>query len=118
MCGGVWAYYIAFIYPQFAIDPLISIGTVLMVFLGGRGTLWGPPLGAAVLIPAQQYLAYRFGQNDLYLVGYAAVFLLVVLFLPRGILPSVAERARRRRTPPGQVTEESTTTRPRPREVV
>lgn len=118
MCGGVWAYYIAFIYPQFAIDPLISIGTVLMVFLGGRGTLWGPPLGAAVLIPAQQYLAYRFGQNDLYLVGYAAVFLLVVLFLPRGILPSVAERARRRRTPPGQASEESTTTRPRPREVV
>jgi ABC-type branched-subunit amino acid transport system ATPase component/ABC-type branched-subunit amino acid transport system permease subunit len=114
MCGGVWAYYIAFIYPQFAIDPLISIGTVLMVFLGGRGTLWGPPLGAAVLIPAQQYLAYRFGQNDLYLVGYAAVFLLVVLFLPRGILPSVAERARRWRAPPGEVSQESTTTRPRP----
>jgi branched-chain amino acid transport system permease protein len=117
MCGGVWAYYIAFIYPQFAVDPLISIGTVLMVFLGGRGTLWGPPLGAAVLIPAQQYLAYRFGQNDFYLVGYAAVFLLIVLFLPRGVLPSVAERVRRR-TPPGPVSEESTTTRPRPREVV
>src|SRR6266542_850864 len=61
----------------------------------------------------EYYIAYRFGQNDLYLVGYAAVFLLVVLFLPRGILPSVAERARRRRTPPGQASEEPTTTRPR-----
>ena len=101
MCGGLWAYYITFIYPQFAVDPLISIGTVLMVFLGGRGTLWGPPLGAAVLIPAQQYLAYRFGQHDLYLVGYAAVFLLVVLFLPRGIIPSAADRLARRGRPPG-----------------
>jgi branched-chain amino acid transport system permease protein len=111
MCGGVWAYYLTFIYPQFAVDPLISIGTVLMVFLGGRGTLWGPPLGAAVLIPAQQYLAYRFGQNDLYLVGYAAVFLLVVLFLPSGIIPSAAGRLRRG-TPSGP---QAATPAPRPR---
>ena len=116
MCGGLWAYYITFIYPQFAVDPLISIGTVLMVFLGGRGTLWGPPLGAAVLIPAQQYLAYRFGQNDLYLVGYAAVFLLVVLFLPRGIIPSAADRLARRGRPPGALA--APPPRPRSQEVV
>jgi branched-chain amino acid transport system permease protein len=98
MCGGAWAYYISFIYPQFAVDPLVSIGTVLMVFLGGRGTLWGPVLGAVVVIPAQQYLAYRFGQNNLYLIGYAAVFLLVIVLLPRGIAPSLADWHRRRRT--------------------
>ena len=45
MAGGVWAYYIGFIYPQFAIDPLITIGMVLMAYLGGKGTLWGPALG-------------------------------------------------------------------------
>ena len=51
MVGGVWAYYISFIYPQFAIDPLVTIGMVLMVYLGGRGTLWGPVLGAFILVP-------------------------------------------------------------------
>ena len=61
MAGGVWAYYIGFIYPQFAVDPLITIGMVLMVYLGGKGTLWGPALGAFILVPAQQYLAYRLG---------------------------------------------------------
>jgi branched-chain amino acid transport system permease protein len=105
MAGGVWAYYIAFIYPQFAIDPLVTIGMVLMVYLGGRGTLWGPVLGAFLLVPAQQYLAYRLGASELYLVGYSAVFLVVMLLLPRGILPSLNDRLRRLRVsghPPGQ----------------
>ncbi len=97
MAGGVWAYYIAFVYPQFAIDPLVTIGMVLMVYLGGKGTLWGPVLGAFVLVPAQQYLAYRLGASELYLVGYAGVFLVVMLLLPRGILPSLEEQLRRLR---------------------
>ena len=92
MVGGVWAYYIAFIYPQFAVDPLVTIGMVLMAFLGGKGTLWGPVLGAFILVPAQQYLAYRLGASQLYLVAYAAVFLLIMLLLPRGIMPSLSDR--------------------------
>ncbi|HEY1594200.1 MAG TPA: branched-chain amino acid ABC transporter permease, partial [Thermoleophilaceae bacterium] len=46
MIGGAWAYYISFIYPQFAVDPLVTIGAVLMAFLGGKGTVWGPTVGA------------------------------------------------------------------------
>jgi branched-chain amino acid transport system permease protein len=90
--GAIWAYYVSFIYPQFAVDPLITIGMVLMTFLGGRATLWGPVIGAFLLAPAQQYLAYQFGGVQLYLVAYAAVFLLVMLLLPRGILPTLADR--------------------------
>ncbi|HKN52348.1 MAG TPA: branched-chain amino acid ABC transporter permease [Amycolatopsis sp.] len=89
MIGGVWAYYVGFVYPQFAIDPLVTIGMVLMAFLGGRGTLWGPVLGAAILVPAQQFLAYRLGASQLYLLGYAAVFLVIMVLLPRGILPTL-----------------------------
>ena len=97
MVGGVWAYYEGFIYPQFAIDPLITIAIVLMTFLGGRATLWGPVLGAFLLELAQQYLAYTLGGSQLYLIAYALVFLLVMLVLPRGIVPSVQERVRHRR---------------------
>jgi branched-chain amino acid transport system permease protein len=103
MAGGAWAYYISFIYPQFAVDPLVTIGAVLMTFLGGRGTLWGPTLGAFILVPAQQYLAYELGASQLYLVSYAAVFLVIILILPRGILPSIADwrSGRRARRPTG-----------------
>jgi branched-chain amino acid transport system permease protein len=96
MVGGVWAYYVGFIYPQFAFDPLITIGMVLITFLGGRGTLWGPVVGAVILVPAQQYLAYELGGSQLYLIAYALVFLLIIRFLPRGILPTIAAIRRRR----------------------
>lgn len=101
MVGGVWAYYESFIYPQFAIDPLITIGMVLMTFLGGRGTLWGPVIGAFILETGKQSLAYQFGASHLYLIGYAATFLVIMLFLPRGIIPTI-EDARRRRKRAGQ----------------
>jgi branched-chain amino acid transport system permease protein len=109
MCGGIWAYYLTYIYPEYSVDPLVMIGSVLPVFLGGRGTLWGPVLGACILVPAQQYLAYRLGASELYLVGYAAVFVVILLALPRGILPSLAaavERWRHRAQRPTQQREE------------
>jgi branched-chain amino acid transport system permease protein len=104
MVGGVWAYYIGYVYPQFAVDPLVTIGTVLAVFLGGSGTVWGPALGAFILVPTQQWLAYRYGASDLYLIAYAAVFLVIILLLPRGILPSLQDallggRGRKGRAP-------------------
>jgi branched-chain amino acid transport system permease protein len=105
MVGAVWAYYLTFIYPESSVDPLVMIGAVLMTFLGGRGTLWGPVVGALVLVPAQQYMLIHLGGSQLYLVGYAAVFMVVLLLLPRGILPSLRdaldrsrERQRTRRT--------------------
>ena len=91
MIGAVYGYYVTYIYPQFVVDPLIGISMVLMVFLGGLGTLSGPILGALILEPAQLWLAYHFGASRLYLVLYASVFLLVILLLPRGIIPSVSE---------------------------
>jgi branched-chain amino acid transport system permease protein len=97
MVGGVWAYYESFIYPQFAIDPLVTIGMVLMTFLGGRATLWGPVVGAFVLEPGHQYLAYRLGGSQFYLIAYAGAFLVIMLLLPRGILPTLTDRIRRRR---------------------
>jgi branched-chain amino acid transport system permease protein len=97
MVGAVWAAYESFIYPQFAFDPLITIGIVLMTFLGGRGTLWGPVLGAFILELAQQYLAYSLGGNQYYLIAYALVFLIVMLVMPRGVLPTVQDRLRARR---------------------
>ena len=95
MIGAIYGYYVTYIYPQFAIDPLVGLSLVLMVFLGGLGTLWGPVLGAVILEPAQLWLAYTFGASLLYLVFYAAVFLVVILLLPRGIVPSVGDLVNR-----------------------
>jgi branched-chain amino acid transport system permease protein len=97
MVGAVWAYYEGFIYPQFAVDPLLTIAIVLMTFLGGRATLWGPIIGAFILELSQQYFAYELGGSQFYLIAYAGVFLIVMLVMPRGIVPSIQDRLRLRR---------------------
>ena len=91
MLGAVWGYYLFYIYPESAVDPLVMIGAVLMTFLGGKGTLWGPMVGAFVLVPAQQWALTTYGATRLYLVAYAAVFVVVLVLLPRGILPSLED---------------------------
>jgi branched-chain amino acid transport system permease protein len=68
-----------------------------MAFLGGKGTLWGPMIGAFVLVPAQQWALTSYGATRLYLIAYAGVFVLVLLLLPRGIVPSLADLVSRRR---------------------
>ena len=104
MIGAVYGYYVTYIYPQFVVDPLIGISMVLMVFLGGLGTIGGPVLGALILEPAQLWLAYNYGASRLYLVLYAAVFLVVILLLPRGIIPSLAALVQRWRVRAGPTT--------------
>ena len=89
MIGAIWGYYLFFVYPESAVDPLVMIGAVLMAFLGGKGTLWGPLIGALVLVPAQQWALTDFGATRLYLIAYALVFVAVLLVLPRGIVPSL-----------------------------
>jgi branched-chain amino acid transport system permease protein len=106
MIGAVYGYFISYIYPQFVVDPLIGISMVLMVFFGGMGTLSGPVIGAIILEWSQLQFAYRFGASRLYLVFYAAVFLLVIRFLPKGIVPSLVDLVarwghRRAAGPPG-----------------
>lgn len=92
MAGAIWAYFIESIYPAIAFDPLFDIALALMGFLGGLGTLAGPILGALILEPTQQYFALQYGQSGYYLVIYGALFLIVVLLLPQGIIPTLQMR--------------------------
>jgi branched-chain amino acid transport system permease protein len=60
-------------------------------------------LGALLLEPLQQYSTLRFAAGSLYLIIYGALFLLVIMFLPRGIIPTAGDwfrswRARRDRS--------------------
>ena len=92
MVGAIWAYFVESIYPNTAFDPNFDIAIALMAFLGGLGTLSGPILGALILEPAQQYFTLQYGQSGYYLVIYGALFLVVIIFMPRGIIPTLRDR--------------------------
>jgi len=79
------------IYPQFVFDPIFDISIALMAFFGGFGTLLGPILGGLILESAQQYLTVSYSNGSLYLILFGALFLLVVLFMPQGIVVYVRD---------------------------
>lgn len=98
MCGAVWGYFLGSIYPNTGFDANFDVLVALMAFLGGLGTITGPLLGAVILIPLQQYLPILLNRSDLvslYLVAYGAVFIVVILLLPQGIVPALGQLLRR-----------------------
>jgi branched-chain amino acid transport system permease protein len=97
MVGGLYFYFLGQIFPQFAYDPLFDVSIALMAFLGGIGTLIGPVLGALVLEAMQQYLTQTVSGNGTYLIVYGVLFLIVILLLPRGVIPSASQYLQSRR---------------------
>jgi branched-chain amino acid transport system permease protein len=97
MAGAVYAYFLGQIFPQFAFDPLFDLSIALMAFIGGLGTISGPLLGALVLESLQQDITQQAGASQAYLIVYGALFLIIVLLLPRGVIPSLGELIARRR---------------------
>lgn len=97
MAGALWAYFVGQIFPEFAYYPVFDISVVLMVFFGGVGTIVGPLLGALILESLEQYLTLSYSISSLYLVIYGVLFLLVLLFMPRGIVPGAQKFIRQYR---------------------
>jgi branched-chain amino acid transport system permease protein len=82
--GGLYAYQISFIDPASVFSLIISFQIVMMVLLGGRGTIWGPVVGAVALSFVNELLWSKFpAENDMFL---GAVLVVVVLFIPLGLV--------------------------------
>jgi urea transport system permease protein len=82
IAGALYVPQIGIINPsEFA--PINSIEIVIWVAVGGRGTLYGAAAGAVLVNYAKTYLTGAFPEVWLYALG--ALFVLVTLFLPRGL---------------------------------
>ena len=99
MIGAVWFYYINQVEPQTGFNPIFDLTLVLMAFLGGYGSVSGPVLGALIIEPLTLWMntqpAFSGSVSEIVL---GAIFLLVVLFMPRGIIPTGGELITRIRT--------------------
>lgn len=97
--GGVWSYFTSHISPVFAFDIIVGVDMILMTMLGGLGTLWGPVLGAFILVPSADLILFTFGSSTIYLAIIGVLMMAVIVFMPKGILPSIQERIENRRAP-------------------
>jgi branched-chain amino acid transport system permease protein len=92
LAGGAFAYYHVSYYPQHTFSPAWTFDAVLMSFIGGVGTVHGPVLGALFYVIIRELLAVKL--VEFHLIIFGVLFILVVLFLPGGLVEAW-NRARR-----------------------
>jgi branched-chain amino acid transport system permease protein len=98
LAGAFYGSAFQFIVPDSVLTIDISVQIAIIAMLGGAGTLLGPIVGALLLVSASELFKNEFGERHLLIYG--TLIVLVVLFLPEGIVGSVQQRLRRQRKPP------------------
>lgn len=93
--GTFYAQYVFFIDPESVLSLTLSILICLVAVLGGVGTLWGPALGAAVLIPLGEFTRILLGGGGkaLDLMIYGGLIVLIAVFQPAGLMGLLRRRA-------------------------
>lgn len=95
-----------FIDPVLAFSPGESVAILLPAVIGGTGTIWGPVVGALILIPLGEWTAgivrdppafldVLAGRSGFDLVIFGILLILILLFLPKGVYGSLEHRWRR-----------------------
>mgnify|MGYP001616714495 FL=1 len=95
--GVVWAYYNGFVSPGDA-ELATSVEILLMVALGGRGTLVGPAIGAGIIVLLKNLVSV-YTHRWLLILG--AVYIGTIVYAPEGIVGAVRQwhaSTRRNRT--------------------
>jgi len=102
MVGTFYAQYVLWIEPSHAFSLDVSIQLALIAIIGGLGTLLGPVIGAALIIPLNMFLRAWLGASltGLYLVVYGLVLVLVVLYARQGLVVEARGWLARRRAVP------------------
>jgi branched-chain amino acid transport system permease protein len=98
LAGAFYGSAFQFIVPDSVLTIDISVQIAIIAMLGGAGTLFGPVVGALLLVSASELFKNEFGERHLLIYG--TLIVLVVLFLPEGIVGSLQQRLRRRKEPP------------------
>ena len=88
LMGSVTAHYVGFVSPNFA-DFFHSIELVTMVVIGGMASVYGSLVGAVLLTALPQALATFEGWET---VVFGAILMLSMIFLPKGLVPTLAAK--------------------------
>jgi branched-chain amino acid transport system permease protein len=101
ICGALWAQYVGFVDPFYVFSVDLSVRFALAAIIGGLGTALGPFLGSVFITTVETYLRAQFGGIGtkfigLYLILYGVALIVMVRFVPQGLVGWIGERVRRR----------------------
>ncbi|HUJ69129.1 MAG TPA: branched-chain amino acid ABC transporter permease [Syntrophorhabdales bacterium] len=113
LAGGLYGYVrLSFWQISSVFSPSWTFDALLSVVVGGAGTLFGPVVGSVFLVVLSEVFANTLGQAHLIIFGF--VFILVVLFLPQGLMGGVDLLQRQKTSLRPETERESEAHRPGP----
>ena len=85
--GGLYAVVLLVVTPQTVFGMLTSAQALVVTLFGGIGTMWGPVIGASILVPLNETLQARLGNvlPGIQGVVYGVAIILVILLAPEGV---------------------------------
>lgn len=90
VAGAIYASWVNYIDPPDVFDVLISVKPMVMVLLGGLGTIFGPAIGAVILLLLEEVVWRNF--LTIHVAALGVIIVVLVLFLPNGLLALMRER--------------------------
>lgn len=96
--GGYYAVVLIVVTPPSVFGMIASAQAMIMALFGGVATVWGPVIGAAVLIPLSEILHAELGNqvHGIHGVVFGLAIIAMILYAPEGLLPRVRDAWRRR----------------------
>ncbi|HEY1411211.1 MAG TPA: ATP-binding cassette domain-containing protein, partial [Rhodopila sp.] len=100
--GGFYACVLLVVTPDSVFGMLVSAQAVVVTLFGGVASIWGPVIGAAILVPLAESLNAELGNilPGIQGVVYGAAIIIIMLAAPEGLFWTVRDRLFRRAVPP------------------
>ncbi|TMK12180.1 MAG: branched-chain amino acid ABC transporter ATP-binding protein/permease [Alphaproteobacteria bacterium] len=120
VAGGLYAVILLVVTPETVFGMLVSAQALILALFGGVGSLWGPVIGAVVLVPLAEGLNAELGDvlPGIQGVVYGVAIIAIILLAPEGVYWRVLDRFSKRApaaAPPAQMPARATNIAPLPR---
>src|SRR5436853_4885839 len=95
---GLYAVLLLLVTPETVFGMLVSAQALILALFGGVGSLWGPVIGAIVLVPLAEGLNAELGDvlPGIQGVVYGVAIIAIILLAPEGVYWRVADRFAKR----------------------
>ncbi len=94
IAGALYAYWMSFIAPDEVFDVMIAVNTIVIMLIGGTGTILGPIIGAFIFELLSEVAWSTFLEYHLAVLGITTI--IIVFFVPKGVIGTFADLMKRR----------------------
>ena len=95
IAGALYAYWMSFIGPDEVFDVMIAVNTIVIMLIGGAGTILGPIIGAFIIELFAEVAWSSFLEYHLAVLG--IIIIVIVIFVPKGMIGSISDFTKKRK---------------------